>query len=138
MLEQILLVAGALIFGTLGSIHLWLTFFGDRLDPRDPAVRSAMQSTPLRLSRSTSMWRAWTGFNASHSLGAIVFALFMLLLGIAHMDFLRTAPALAWLAAGNALAWLLLAWRYWFRIPLIGLALSSGCFVAAAVRLSLP
>jgi hypothetical protein len=136
MLEQALLIAGAAVFGTLGSIHLVYTFFGERLAPRDPAVRIAMQNTTMRITRATTLWQAWTGFNASHSLGAMVFALFVLLLATLHMDFLRSAPVFAWLAAGNALAWLVLAWRYWFRIPLLGLAFSGTCFLIAAVRLS--
>lgn len=136
MLEQVLLIAGALIFGVLGSIHLLYTFVGEKFSPRDPATRVAMQATHPRLTRATTMWRAWIGFNASHSLGAMVFAAFVLLLAGWHMDFLRSAPLFAWLAALNALAWLALAVRYWFRIPLIGLALSSACFVLAALRLS--
>ena len=136
MLEQVLLMAGAAMLGVLGSLHLIYTFAGDKLAPRDAAVRTAMQATTMRITRDTTLWRAWIGFNASHSLGAIVFALFVLLLAGAHMDLLRAAPLFAWLAAGNALAWLWLAWRYWFRIPFAGLLFSTVCFLIAAVRLS--
>lgn len=136
MLEQILLITGAAIFGVLGTIHLVYTFFSAKFDPYDPAVRTGMQATTMRISRSTSLWNAWTGFNASHSLGAMVFALFVLLLAGLHMDFVRSAPLFAWLAAANALAWLAVGLRYWFRIPTTGLALSSACFLIAAIRLS--
>jgi hypothetical protein len=137
MLEQILLITGAAIFGTLGTIHLVYTFFSDKFDPRDAAVRDAMQVTTMRITRATSLWNAWIGFNASHSLGAMVFGLFMLLLATLHMDFLRSAPLFAWLAVANTLAWLVVGWRYWFRIPTTGLALSALCFLIAAVKLSL-
>ena len=36
----------------------------------------------------------------------------------------------------EALAYLALAVRYWFRTPLIGIALASVCFLAAAIVLS--
>jgi hypothetical protein len=136
MPERLLLVTGALIFAVLGAWHLAYTFFGTRLQPRDPACIAAMQGTTLRLAPATPVWRAWTGFNASHSLGAIVFAMFVIGLAGWRMDVFREMPAFAWLAVGNSVAWTLLAWRYWFRIPLVGLLVASACFVAAAVRLS--
>lgn len=136
MPEQILLVAGALVFGVLGLIHLLYTFAGSAFVPRDAATRAAMEATSPRLTRETTIWRAWIGFNASHSLGAIVFAVFVLLLAAGHMPLLREAPVFAWVAAINALAWLWLARRYWFRVPFIGLLLASLCFLIAALRLS--
>jgi hypothetical protein len=137
MPDQILLLAGAAIFAVLGALHLFYTFVGTRLDPREPAAIAAMHASTLRLTRETTVWRAWIGFNASHSLGAIVFAAFVAGLAATRMDVLRAQPAFAWLAAGNAIAWLALARAYWFRIPFVGLALASACFLVAAVRLSL-
>jgi hypothetical protein len=136
MTERFLLLAGAAIFMVLGGLHLAYTFFGARLQPKDPAAIAAMQATHPRLTRETTVWRAWIGFNASHSLGAIVFAAFVIGLAGWRMDVLRETPAFAWLAAGNAVAWGVLAWRYWFRIPQIGLLIASACFLVAAVRLS--
>lgn len=136
MLALILFAAGGAIFGVLGTLHLILTFRGRKLHPYDDAVRTAMTATTLRITRDTSLWDAWIGFNASHSLGAMVFAAFVLLLALGHGDFLRSAPVFAWLAAANSIVWLAVAQRYWFRVPRNGLALASGCFVAAALLLS--
>jgi hypothetical protein len=133
--DRLLLLAGAAIFAVLGSLHLLYTFVGARLEPRDPAAIAAMRATTLRLTRETTVWRAWIGFNASHSLGAIVFAAFVAGLAGWRMDVFRDTPAFAWLAAANSVAWLALARAYWFRIPFVGLLLASACFVAAAVRL---
>jgi hypothetical protein len=36
-----------------------------------------MTRSGLRLTRRTDMWRAWVGFNLSHGLGVVVFALFV-------------------------------------------------------------
>jgi hypothetical protein len=134
--ERLLLLAGAAIFAVLGSLHLLYTFVGTRLQPRDPAAIAAMQATHPRLTQQTTVWRAWIGFNASHSLGAIAFAAFVIGLAGWRMDVMRAQPAFAWLAAANALAWLALARAYWFRIPIVGLLLASACFVIAAARLS--
>jgi len=136
MPERLLLLTGAAIFAILGALHLLYTFTGTRLQPRDAAAIAAMQATHPRLAPATTVWRAWIGFNASHSLGALVFAAFVIGLAGWRMDVIRDAPAFAWLAAANALAWTWLAWRYWFRIPLAGLAVASACFLVAAVRLS--
>ena len=136
MPERLLLLAGATIFAVLGALHLAYTFRGERLYPRDPAAIAAMQATHLRLTRETTVWRAWIGFNASHSVGALVFAAFVIGLAGWRMDVLRADPAFAWLAAINSAAWLVLARRYWFRIPFVGLLLSTACFVVAALRLS--
>ncbi|MBL8298063.1 MAG: hypothetical protein JNN30_06885 [Rhodanobacteraceae bacterium] len=136
MLAHILFAAGGAIFGVLGTLHLVITFRGSRLHPYDAAVRDAMQATTLRMTRDTSLWKAWIGFNASHSMGAMVFAAFVLLLAIGYGDFLRSAPLFAWLALANSAAWLIVAQRYWFRIPRNGLALATTCFLIAALMYS--
>lgn len=136
MLEQVLLIAGATIIGLLGSVHLVYTFFTRRFEPRDAATAELMKATSPLLTRETTMWRAWVGFNASHSLGAIGFAVFLIVLAIIRFDVIRAAPVFAWLAVVNGLAYLALAKLYWFRVPLVGIALANICFLAAAVRLS--
>ena len=136
MLNQMLLVTGATIFGLLGLLHLAYTFFTTKFDPYDASVADGMKNTSPRISRQTTMWRAWVGFNGSHSLGAIVFAALVIVLAARRMDVIVDAPVFAWIAVGNGLAYLALAKRYWFRIPLIGIALATACFVIAAVRLS--
>ncbi len=136
MTAQALIVAGALVFGLLGSLHLAYTFFTGLFSPRDPATEAAMKATHPRLTSRTTLWNAWVGFNASHSLGALLFAAVYLLLALAHMPWLRESPALVWLAALTSLAYLALAVRYWFRTPLLGIAAATVCFFAAAIALS--
>jgi hypothetical protein len=135
MLEQILLIVGASIFGLLGTVHLIYTFFTDKFQTRDRAVGEAMKNTSPVLTGRTTVWRAWIGFNASHSLGAMVFSAFYLLLATEYMAVIRAAPAFSWLAAINGLAYLALAKAYWFRTPLVGIGIATICFLVAAVRL---
>ena len=72
---MLLVECAAAIVLLLGSAHLLYTFHGSKLHPRDPALIAQMQSTTLVLTRETTVWRAWIGFNASHSLAAIMFGL---------------------------------------------------------------
>ena len=129
-----LIAIGAGIFGVLGTLHLLYTFFTRRLDPRDAAVIDAMKGTTPRITRATTLWRAWVGFNASHSLGAIVFAAFYLILAIQHPELLRDSKAFVILALATGLAYLAVAFKYWFRIPVTGILVATTCFAIATLR----
>jgi hypothetical protein len=132
---RILIVLGASILGALGGIHLAYTFFSDKLLPRDRAVIDAMKGTSLALTRETTIWDAWVGFNASHSLGAILFAAFYLLLAVQHPEVLVQSKSFALLGVATCAAYLWLAHAYWFRIPFIGVAIATACFAVAAALL---
>ena len=133
---QALFIAGAALLAGLGSLHLVLTFFSTKFDPRDAATASAMRATTPRITRATTVWRCWIGFNASHSLGAMLFGTVYLLLAVVHMAWLRESGALAWLAVAGSAAYLLLARRYWFRTPFIGMLAATACFAGGAALLS--
>ena len=129
-----LVAIGAGIFGALGTLHLGYTFFSPKFDPRDPAVAAAMRGTSPRITRATTMWNCWVGFNASHSLGAMLFAAVYLVLAFQHPQLLSDSRALVVLALVNGLAWLALAYKYWFRIPLTGIAIATACFALATLE----
>jgi hypothetical protein len=137
VLAQTLIVTGALLFGLLGTLHLGATFFTDNFNARDAATTAAMKATSPVLTRRTSLWNAWVGFNASHGLGAMLFGAIYMVLALGHMQMLSQSPALLWLAVAGSLGYLALAQRYWFRTPLVGIALASTCFFMAALVLSL-
>jgi len=135
MLAQILIVFGAALMGLLGTLHIIYTFFTNKLEPRDAATATAMKATSPVLTRRVNFWDGWIGFNASHGLGIALFAATYLLLGIAHMSWLRDSRALTWLPVAAGAAYLSLS-RYWFRTPIIGLSIATACFLAAAFALS--
>lgn len=126
--------AGGLV-AALGALHVSLTFAGDRLHPRDPALRHAMDAVSPVLTRQTTLWRAWIGFNASHGLGAIAFGTAYLHLALARPEVLRTSMVLALLGAGYLAAMAALARRYWFRTPFRGLALAGVLYAIGLVAL---
>ena len=77
-----------------------------------------------------TMWRAWIGFNFSHSLGVLLFAALAVWTG-SRINTLPVGimPALTLIGC----VYLVLALRYWFRTPAIGIAIGTGCFAAAWV-----
>jgi hypothetical protein len=81
---QILMVISASIIFVLGVMHLVYTFRGPNLTPRDPALQVSMRQIAPVITRETTMWRCWVGFNASHSMGLILFGLVFGYLALAH------------------------------------------------------
>jgi hypothetical protein len=131
----ILLILGGAVFGVLGGLHAIYTLLDlrnpRRLVPADPSVAQAMANSAVRLSRGgTDMWRAWVGFNFSHSLGVLLFAALAVWAGSRIKTLpVGIIPALTLIGC----FYLVLALRYWFRTPAIGVAIGTGCFAAAWV-----
>jgi hypothetical protein len=130
-LSALLLLFSALVIFALGALHLWITFRGTKLHPRDAALMQQMQNVPLRITRETTMWKAWIGFNASHSFAALLF-------GLLYGYFAWSASSLffsSMFLQGVGLAFLLglvfLGKRYWFRIPFTGILIATMAYVAA-------
>lgn len=133
MYASILLACSALVIFVLGSVHLVYTFSGGKLMPGDPEVRRSMEGDSPRISRQTTMWKAWIGFNASHSLGAMFFGLVYAYLAIAHPALMFSSAFLLGVGALLLVSLLVLARRYWFSIPFRGIGLSFILYVAAVV-----
>lgn len=130
MLARILISTSAVIMLLLGSMHLLYTFWGNKLSPRDPAVQQAMSATPMVLTSETTVWNAWVGFNASHSMCAVFFALVFGFLALSHPEFLFRSAYLQLLGVAVLVAFVVLARLYWFSIPLLGVTIALGCFLA--------
>lgn len=88
-----------------------------------------MQDSTMNIHPSTNMWWAWLGFNFSHSLGAVAFGLVYLILTLTDFAVIASNPLLLGLPVVVSGTFLLLAWRYWFIIPLVGIGIGFGCFV---------
>jgi hypothetical protein len=128
---HILFATSAAVLGALGCIHMLYTFYGNKLDPRDPAVREAMERANPVITRQTTVWRAAKGFNASHSLGLIAFALMYGYLALRRSDVLDGSIFLLTLGMGVELTYLGLAQRYFFSFPLRGVALACALYASA-------
>lgn len=126
----ILIAASALLIATLGTLHLVLTYRGTAFHPRDPGLLAAMQADAPRIARATTMWRAWIGFHASHSLGAMTFGTVYAYLALEGSGFLFRSPFLMILGMFVLCAYVLLAKLYWFKAPLRGIGLGAALYAA--------
>jgi hypothetical protein len=133
VLARILVSASSAILILLGSIHLFYTFFGNKLLPRDPAVQAAMSATQMVITPETTVWRAWIGFNASHSLCAMLFGLVFGFLALAHPEILFRSVYLQVLGLAVLAAFVVLARLYWFSVPLAGVSIALACFLAGVI-----
>jgi hypothetical protein len=134
-LTRFLLDLGGGIFVLLGFLHALYTYLDidrpRRLVPQDPAVARAMAVSNLRLSGTgTTMWRAWVGFNFSHSLGAVLFGTIC----IAAAFVLGTTALPAWILFALvviAAIYFVVGLLYWLRIPVAGIAFAGVCLLIA-------
>jgi hypothetical protein len=129
-------VAGAALFGLLGVTHGVLTLRDLQVPrsftPTDEHVRRAMAEAWLRLAPRTTIWDAWLGFNLSHSLGLVVFGTFGGALAVADFNMVAQNPLLRFSAVVVGLLYLVLALRFWFRVPSVLSGVGTLCFVVSA------
>ena len=121
----LLIAASAAVIFVLGVMHLVLTFHGPKFDPRDAELKARMMVVSPVITRQTTMWRAWIGFNASHSYGAILFGAVWAYLALAHPVFLFQSVFLLALGLIVLLGYVVLARVYWFSIPFRGIGLAT-------------
>ena len=130
---SLLVAASAFVILGLGCAHLLYTFRGNKFYPRDPALLARMQEVSPFISGKMSMWKAWVGFNASHSFGAMLFGLVYSYLALAQPAVLFSSWFL--LAVGLALlaGCVFLGWRYWFSTPFRRVVLSTALYVSGVL-----
>jgi len=126
--------AGAAIFLLMGVAHgvmtlrdLWRPYF---FAPRDPQVIPLLQRTSIGLSPRASFWRAWLGFNLSHSLGLALFGGGLIYLS--SLDGWESArETLMPVSVVVGTAYLIMAVRFWFRVPAIAAGAGTLLLIAS-------
>ena len=131
MAARIFMVLSAAILLTLGAMHLSLTFWGTGLTPRDPALQISMSRISPVLTDETTMWRCWTGFNATHSMALILFGLIYGYLALAHPQLLFRSPFLLLVGLATLAGLAVICKLYFFRSPLIGVSISLFFYIAS-------
>ena len=131
MAAKILMTFSASIIFTLGVIHLVYTFCGPKLTPRDPTLQISMSQISPVITNETTMWRCWVGFNASHSMGLILFGLVFGFLAWSHGQLLFQSPFLLVLGLAMLGGLVVLCKAYLFSVPLAGISISLACYVAS-------
>jgi hypothetical protein len=133
MMIALLLTVGSITIGVLGFIHLLYTFRTNKFEPRDEKLGLRLREVSPVLTSETTMWKAWVGFNASHSLGAILFAAVFGYLAMFELDFLLSSPFLVALSLVTLGSYIVLARSYWFRVPFYGISFSTALIAAGYV-----
>lgn len=128
MTARILMVLSAAILFALGSIHLVYTFWGPKLTPRDPALQARMREVSPVISRETTMWKTWIGFNASHSLGGLLFGLVYGYLALVHPEFLFRSGFLLGVGLCVLGFYVFLGKAYFFSVPFAGLLAAFAAY----------
>jgi hypothetical protein len=135
-MARYIFLAGAVPFVFLGALHALATprtiAQSKGLSPRDPALREAMAKATVRITPNTTLWKAWVGFNFSHSLGAVLFGAGILLVGRSQASFESQSQVFLPFAVVVSALYLMIGARYWFRTPIVGIALSTACFLTSA------
>jgi hypothetical protein len=130
---RILIVLSASIVFMLGAVHLAYTFRGPELTPRDPALQVSMTQISPVITKETTMWRCWVGFNASHSMGLILFGLVFGYLAMAQGQLLFRSPFLLIVGLAMLGGFVVLCKVYFFSAPLTGISISLACYLASIV-----
>jgi hypothetical protein len=133
MNPSVFIAASAAVVLLLGLLHLLHTFRGPMLHPRDPDLTAKMKTVLPVISRETTMWRAWVGFNASHSFCLIFFGALYGYFAMYHSAFLFQSWFLLALGFVLLLGYALLAKLYWFRVPFRGVVLAAVLYLLGIV-----
>ena len=128
MAVALLLTIGSITIGVLGLVHLLYTFRSNKFEPQDEKLGLRLREVSPVLTSETTMWKAWVGFNASHSLGAILFAAVFGYLAMLELDFLLSSPFLVSLSLVTLGCYLVLARSFWFKVPFLGVSVSMALF----------
>jgi hypothetical protein len=125
------MVLSASIIFTLGTLHLVYTFWGQQLRPRDPSLQISMSQISPVVSKETTMWRAWLGFNVTHSMALILFGLVFGFLALAHGEILFHSRFLLVVGLAVLTGLVVVCKLYFFSSPLAGVSIALACYVAS-------
>ncbi|MDK2126843.1 LIC_13387 family protein [Parachitinimonas caeni] len=125
-----LVCAGAGIILLLGTLHLRHTYFSNNFSPREADLEARLKTAVPVITDQTTLWRSLIGFNASHSLGAILFGLLYLYLPLVRPALFFSDAFLQLAGLGYLVAMSILAKRYWFSVPYKGILLATLLYLA--------
>ncbi len=133
MIAKYLIIAGSFILLALGLVHLFFTLFSDKFSSRNAATMDSMATDFPILTNETTIWKAWIGFNASHSSGVIFMGLINLIIASQYFELYEKSIFLLMLNDIACLFYLYLAKKYWFKAPFQGIFIVTTCFMIATI-----
>src|SRR5688572_15813990 len=133
MMSKYLWLIGSSIFVIFGTIHLLYTFFTDKFSSRNVRLIEEMKSSHPILTDETTVWKAWVGFNASHSSGVIFIGAINFYLAFRYFEVLQAETFFFIFNILTVGFYLWLGNRYWFRIPFRGILVTLVCFIVSYI-----
>lgn len=133
MIAKYLWELGSVIIFILGTIHLLYTFFTNKFSSKNENLISEMKTSYPILTKETTIWKAWIGFNASHSSGAIFIGIINFYLSVSYFTWLQTDHFYLIFNILTIGFYLWLAKKYWFKIPFIGVSITFICFTLSYI-----
>jgi len=133
MLSAYLIATSAIIVFCLGTLHLVLTFRGNKFWPRDTALKTALTSAQIHLTPQTTFWKAWICFNATHSLGAMFFGTIYTYLSLFATTFLLQSYFLISLGFVTLICYAFFVGQTGFSTPFRGILLAMLCYTSGVV-----
>lgn len=135
LLAKNLFLLGCLPFLMLGTMHAIYSLLDIRQPrkfvPYNSELIEAMKSSTLALTKKTDMWRAWMGFNISHSVGVLAFSSIYTYLAYFHSALLFNSTFLIVGAPVIAGVYLTLSKNYWFGAPTLGSLIGLIFFISS-------
>ena len=135
-MTQLLIVIASIPFLLFGVGHGVITLRDLRhpraFTPPDATLRQAMQQSSMRFRRDVNLWKAWLGFNLTHSLGLAVFGAVFLYVGILAPDTFASSVLVQVFAVAVSASYFIASITYYFVHPVIGSGVGAVCFLAAA------
>jgi hypothetical protein len=122
----ILPYAAAAIIALLGILHLAYTLHDFMTAPKyfaptNPQTLQAMKSAHTAIApQGRDYWSGVLGFNLSHSLGLLLFALLVVVTAAQDIIWLKPVTVLFGAAYG------MISYRCWFIAPTIGVSFATG------------
>jgi hypothetical protein len=132
-IAQALEIIGAAIFLLLGISHGFLSL-QDLSNPRnfipqDTALLQAMQQAVGAKYPQANIWRAWMGFNLSHSLGLVLFGGNFVAIGLFYFSAFSQILWLQICAILISTTYFIMSLKFWFSEPTISSGIGLTCFV---------
>lgn len=129
MIAKYIWYFGSSIFVMLGSMHLFYTFFSNKFSSRNEKALEEMKTSYPLISKETTLWKAWIGFNASHSSGAIFIGIMNIYVVSNFYDTVGNDNFFFLFNIATVGFYLWLAKKYWFKVPFFGILLTLICFL---------
>jgi hypothetical protein len=129
----VFMLISVLISLLLGSAHLIYTLWVPKLVPRDAQIVEIMRTAPLLITNETTLWRAWVGFNVSHSMALLMFGAIYGYLAIFQPQVLRGSVFLQLIGLLTLAIFAVLSKKYWFSVPFVAISVALVCFAVGIV-----